>query len=70
MNETFSRCHSFHVEVEGMVEAHADTLAEARLLAFYLQDQARGFVAVVDEEDHSLVLGWWIDTAFVDEVSA
>jgi hypothetical protein len=62
----FPKCHEFHVQVEGIVEAHADTLAEARTLAFYLQDQDRGFVAVVDEVDHSLVLGWWIDSAFVE----
>jgi hypothetical protein len=60
VNETFPRCHPFHVQVEGLVEAHADTLPEAQLLAFHLQDQARGFVAIVDEEDHSLVLGWWL----------
>lgn len=65
MNETFPKCHEFHVQVEGVVEAHADTLAEARMLAFYLQDQERGFVAIVDEYLGQLILGWWIDASFV-----
>ena len=49
----------YSVQVEGIEEAHADTLPEAVLVAGYLQDvNARGSVQIVDHGTETLILGW------------
>jgi hypothetical protein len=52
--------YPFTVQVDGRIEAWCGSLGEARMVAFYLRDQDRGFVAVADEVAQMLVLGWWL----------
>lgn len=52
----------FSVQVDGVDEAHAESLPEARMVAFYLRDRIpQGFIAIADHDAEMLVLGWWLD---------
>jgi hypothetical protein len=54
-------CHPFHIEVGGIVEAHADTQDEAIALAHELRPLFPGELLVITDEVHEeLILGWWL----------